>query len=415
MKTMLKQIFRSAGLEVTRYRPLQEAGFDSLSGLDEIIRLKTNVQRRGSMLLSFMTEPFLRGPEGRISNAHTNPGDSLQIANTFLDLGYDVDVIHYRNGTFTPRLDYAYFVGARTNFARIAKLLKSDCVKIVHLDTAHWVFNNYASYRRTFELQQRKGVTIKESQRIIEQNMAIEHADYATIVGNMFTAGTYEYAKKTIFKIPHTTCATYPWPEDKPFESCRRTYVWLGSNGFVHKGLDLVLDAFAAMPDYHLYVCGPIEREPDFQSVYYTELYQTPNIQTIGWVDVSSPAFSNILNKCIGIIYPSCSEAGAGNAITCMHAGIIPVLSYESGTDLTDDFGMILKDCSIDTIRKSIQTISALPGERLRQMSRNAWEFARVHHTRERFAEEYQSVISQILEQNGKQDHNIKKTQLSIG
>ncbi len=367
------------------------------------------------MLLSFMTEPFMAGPEKKISNAHTNPGDSLQIAETFLGLGYDVDVIHYRNGTFVPRADYDFFVGARTNFARIARHLGSGCVKIVHLDTAHWVFNNYASYRRTLDLQQRKGVTIPESQRIIEQNLAIEYADYATIVGNAFTAGTYEYANKAIFKIPHTTCDTYPWFQGKQFESCRRTYLWLGSHGFVHKGLDLVLDAFAGMPDYQLFVCGPIDKEPDFQRVYHTELYQTPHIRTIGWVDVSGPEFGSILNQCVGIIYPSCSEAGAGNAITCMHAGIIPLLSYESGTDLPDDCGIILEDCAIETIRKTVRSLSAVPPERLRQMSHKAREFARLHHTRVRFAEEYTRVIQQIAEENGKQLCRHGEAAISIG
>ena len=33
----------------------------------------------------------------------------------------------------------------------------------------------------------------------------------------------------------------------------------------VHKGLDLVLEAFAGMPEYHLTVCGPVAKEKDFE------------------------------------------------------------------------------------------------------------------------------------------------------
>jgi hypothetical protein len=49
----------------------------------------------------------------------------------------------------------------------------------------------------------------------------------------------------------------------------------------VHKGLDLVLEAFADMPEYHLTVCGPIQKEQDFERAYYRELYQVPNIRRL--------------------------------------------------------------------------------------------------------------------------------------
>ena len=151
------------------------------------------------------------------------------------------------------------------------------------------------------------------------------------------------------------------------------------------------------MPDYQLTICGPIQREKDFEQAYHKELYQLPNIHTIGWVDVSSSEFIDITNNCIGVIYPSCSEGGGGSVINCMHAGLIPVVSYESSVDVKDDFGVIMKDSSINEIRNSIQRISSLPAEDLKSMSRKAWEFARANHTRERFAEEYKKVIKNIL------------------
>ena len=36
----------------------------------------------------------------------------------------------------------------------------------------------------------------------------------------------------------------------------------------VHKGLDLVLEAFVAMPEYHLTVCGKVSSEKDFEDAY---------------------------------------------------------------------------------------------------------------------------------------------------
>ena len=130
-------------------------------------------------------------------------------------------------------------------------------------------------------------------------NLAIERADCATILGNEFTISTFRYANKPIYRLPISAPVIYPWPEGKDFEACRRRFLWFGSNGFVHKGLDLVLEAFAAMPEYHLTVCGPIkeEMEKDFEKTFYRELYQTSNIRTEGWVDVVSPEFMRIANE----------------------------------------------------------------------------------------------------------------------
>ena len=382
---VIKKFLRKVGIEISNYNPIFSM---------ECISLDPDNGYKGSVLLSLWVEPFLSEVGEPVSNAHSHSWTSLQIAKTFLESGYHVDVVDYRNKSFVPEKDYAFFVAFRTNFERISKLLNNDCIKIVYLDTAHWLFNNHETFKRGLALQERKGITLT-GLRIIETNMAIEYADYAIITANRFTLRTYEYAKKPLFRLPFPTCSTYPWPEAKNHASCRKNFLWFGSAGFVHKGLDLVLDAFAELPDCHLYVCGPIQSERDFEEAYRKELYQTPNIHTPGWVDVEGTEFIEITNKCIALIYPSCSEGGGGSAITCMQAGLIPVVSYEASVDV-EDFGIILKESSIETIRQAIQMISTMPAEQLRIMSRKAWEHTRLHHTRERFAEGFRRVVDQV-------------------
>ncbi|MBI4687481.1 MAG: glycosyltransferase [Nitrospirae bacterium] len=386
LQKIIKGAAHGCGLEVTRYYH---------TPIEQRFTIQPNGRSRGSVLLSLWIEPFLLKKGEPFSTNHTHNSESLLIARQFLDLGYSVDVIDYRNRTFIPDKRYKFFVGLRTNFERIARQLNSDCIKVAHLDTAHWLFNNTASFRRGLELQGRRGVTLS-GLRIVETNLAIEYADCATVLGNQFTIDTYRYAQKPIFRIPLSTYVSYQRPEGKNFEACKRNFIWLGSGGLVHKGLDLILDAFSDMPDYHLAVCGPIREEKDFESAYYKELYETPNIHTIGWVDVNSSEFIEIANRCVAIIYPSCSEGGGGSVITCMHAGLIPIASYESSVDIDDSYGVMLGDSSVDTIKKAVKKISDMPAEKLKSMSRNAWEFVRANHTKERFTEEYREFIEEI-------------------
>ncbi len=350
---------------------------------------------KGNVLLSYIIDPFLLKPGESASNRHTHHWESLQIAQTFLDSGYTVDVISYRNILFTPKKTYCFFIAARTNFERIARLLNDDCKKIVHLDTSHWITSNQAGYSRLLDLQKRKNITLS-AKRMIEYNRAIEVADFATVLGNEFTINSYRYAGKPIHRIRISAPDTYPWLENKDFDACRRHYVWLGSAGFVHKGLDLVLEAFADMPDHNLTVCGPTDIEIDFCEAYHKELYETQNIKTIGWIDVESQEFIAILQGAIGTVFPSCAEGGGGSAITCIHGGLIPILSEQASVDVAD-FGVVLRDNTVEEIKEAVRKVSRLPTDQLKTRAHDAWTYMRDNHTREIFAKDYRRYVDEVL------------------
>ena len=364
----------------------------------QLITLLPDSVPKGHALVSYIIESFIIDPEHPTFRSHTHYWETRQIVNTFLELGYAVDLISYRNKSFRPERNYDFLVGARTNFDRLAALLNDSCVKVVHLDTAHWATNNYKAYGRLFDLARRRKVALTDSVRLIEHNSAIEHADFATILGNSFTIDSYAYAGKPIYRIPISSSITYDW-RDRNVDAIRKNYMWFGSSGFVHKGLDLVLELFAEMPDYQLFVCGPLEKEKAFTEEFHRELYETDNIHAVGWVDVNQKKFRQILDQCLGIIFPSCAEGGGGSVITCMHGGVIPVVSAEASVDINGN-GVTLRDCSLAGMRKEVSTLSNLSTAELEHLSREAWQFASSVHTRESFARSYKDFVVDVLLQN---------------
>jgi hypothetical protein len=259
---------------------------------------------KGTVLLSYLTEPFLLRPGQPMPHSHTHPWEIREIGNTFLELGYALDVIRWTNQEFVPKRPYDVFIDARMNLERLAPLVGPKCLKIMHIDTTHWLFHMAAQHNRLRDLQARRGVTLG-LHKTVSPNWAIEHADCATILGNKFTSDTYRYANKPLYRVPYSSPITYPWNDAKDFDACRKRFLWLGSGGLVHKGLDLVLEAFAGMPDHHLTVCGPIDAEPDFARAYQRELRETPNITTIGWIDTAGADFARIIASTLGFVYPS--------------------------------------------------------------------------------------------------------------
>jgi glycosyltransferase involved in cell wall biosynthesis len=388
---------------------IKDAVVGSRQGLSQeatnqaVVSLEPEKSLQGHVLLSYQIRGFLLSSGQPIPMDHHNYWVSLQMAKTFLDLGYGVDVIDYRNSNFWPQRDYAFFVDLRRNLERLAPALNPGCIKVLHIDTAHMLFHNAAEARRLLELQQRRGVTLKPW-RFEVPNLGIEHADYATMNGNRFSISTFRYAGKQIFPVPVAAPVQYPWPEQKDWEKARTNFLWLNSGGLVHKGLDLILEAFADLPEYHLTICGPIKGEKDFERAFFRELYETPNIHLVGWVDVSTTRFMDLAEGCVGILSASCSESRSGSVIGGIHAGLIPIVNYESGVDV-DDFGVMLKSCSVEDIKQAVRATASLPVAELKGMARRAWESVRKYHTRERWAEEYRNAIMTIMQLRSKDTH----------
>lgn len=389
LKRLINKISSSVGIKISRKK------FDKHT--DGLITLQPEGAAKGNVLLAYIIDPFLLKSDEKIPKSHTHFLESTLIAQTFREMGYSVDVISYLNNVFRPVKDYSFFISARTNFQQIAQHLNKECIKIAHLDVAHWITNNHLAYQRCFNVHKRRNSVI-QNYKLIKENFAIEYADYATILGNDFTINTYRYANKPLFRIHLPTCLTFPMFEDKNYKTSKNNFLWFGSSGLIHKGLDLVLEAFAQMPDFNLLVCGPIDQEKDFQEVYFKELYQTANIKTIGWIDIESKEFESILKRCIAVVFPSCAEGGGGSVITCMQGGLIPIVSYEASVDVHDEYGVILKSSTVEEIKNAVRYMAGLSDDTLNQMAKNSRSFAVTNHTMDTYKKRYTEVIETIIE-----------------
>ena len=356
---------------------------------------------RGRALLAHELAGLVLPADAPAPVGHNNIGEARAMRETLLGLGFAVDVISRERTRFRPRHRYDLFVGTRQNFARIAATLNPDCIRVAHLDTAHWLVNNAAVFDRELALRDRRGVAI-DSHKFIQINRAIETADYATLLGNDFDFDSYAFAGKPVFQVPNPSAVTYPWPEGKDFAAASGRFLWIGSQGLVHKGLDLVLEAFARMPDLHLTVCGPIREDRAFEAAYRRELHATPNIETLGWVDIASPAFADLCRRTAALVYPSAAEACCGTVVNSMQAGLIPIVSVGAGVDVDPDFGMVLDELSVEAVGQAARSLAARPPADLAAMARRAWTVARDTYTVETYRAVFGAAIERIVGEHPK-------------
>ncbi|MBU4223855.1 glycosyltransferase [Patescibacteria group bacterium] len=356
-----------------------------------------NGARNKWALLSYVTHPFAIQKKELMKSPHTNPWECLEIADILLERGYGVDVIDWTNTTFIPKKDYAMVIDVNQNLERLTPLLPKNCVKIFYITGAHWSYQNSAERARLKELKKRRGIALVP-RRQMTPSSNIEYADYATSLGNNFAKDTYAYAGKPIVQIPLLSTVAFPSPEKKNFNKISKNFVWIGGGGAIHKGLDLALECFAKLPEYRLAVCGPVAAEKDFAEYYKRELYETPNIKLVGRIDIRGNQFKKIISDSVGLIYPTCSEGQTGSVITGLHAGLIPIVTYQSGVDV-EPFGIMLKTASMPEIEKAIKTIASLPEKELRKRAVSAWNYARENHTMEIFRKTYAAFIDNVIKE----------------
>jgi len=361
------------------------------------VRLRPAAPPIGRALVSYIVDPYLAPLDAALPTSHTNYWESREIGRVLLALGFEVDAIHWTNTAFQPRERYDLVIDVRRNLERLAPLVGGECLKVMHIETAHPSFYNAAQQTRLAALERRRGIVLPPY-RTIEANRAIESADCATILGNERTQATYRFAGKPLYPVPISQPVLYPEPEGKDFAAARRRFLWFGSEGMVHKGLDLTLDAFAGLPELQLTVAGPVARERSFARAYSHELESTPNIHAVGWIDIAGPEFLALASVTLSLVYPSCSEGQSGGTVTCLHAGLLPVVTPEVGLDVAPEWGVVVGEPTVEALRGAVVALAQRPVDELARMAAAAWRWARDHHSRERFTSVYRRQLLAILE-----------------
>ena len=162
-------------------------------------------------------------------------------------------------------------------------------------------------------------------------------------------------------------------------------FLFFASGGQVHKGLDLLLEVFAAESDLELFVCSSFAAEHDFCDTYQKELYGCSRIHPVGFVDIRSEAFRDIIDQCSYVIMPSCSEGIAGSILTAMSAGLIPIVSRECG--FADDEVIHLPSCELAVIRQTCREYADKPLAWIRQEANKSVAIVSSRYNEARYAE----------------------------
>jgi len=320
-----------------------------------------------------------------------------ELAKCIGECGYNVDVVDSfaRRTALVGHYDLVVDIHPKTKSV-YSDRLAADCIKIAYMTSSHSDHRNSAERRRLDELERRRGVKLLPRRQMEPiNNTWLRLADAMFFIGNQRNLSTYgENRPRHVYLIKNTgydfltpECFTHKNPN---------SFLFIASGGQVHKGLDLVLEAFASRPYLELFVCSPFAEEEDFCSTYNRELFETPNIHPVGYVDIGDRVFRQIADRCSFALLPSCSEANAGSVLTAMSAGVIPIVSRECGFDEGEVH--YLRESTIDEIgtvadeyaQKSLQWI-------VEEAARIA-VIAKVRYGTEQYSKTVRAALSAVID-----------------
>ncbi len=344
--------------------------------------------------LSYVVDAFRVDPDAPAYRGRSNLWEARTIGRLLHDLGYIVDVIDCLDPSFVPARRYALYLDVGINLRRLRGLLPSDCLTVYYATGRHWLVQNLAELVRLDALRMRAGIEL-EPRRQVPAHESVNEVSALIVLGNECVAQTFGPSATATYLVPQSVAPFFLESVERDWHDARRTFLWLGSAGMVHKGLDIVLDVFARRADLVLHIVGPAEVESDFAAAYGGPL-RARNVHLHGFMDLGTNSFLDIARRCGVLVYPSCSEAVSGSVLVSMGLGLIPIVSLGTCADV-GSAGIVLAADDADHLESAIDSLVQAPVDVLIQRSDEARRLVSHRQTRRAFEESMAAALRSIV------------------
>lgn len=330
---------------------------------------------------------------------HTNFFEAFEIVKTFIDLNYCIDLCDC-NDTYniskTKEKSYDIIFGLGKAY-ELACNMHPNALKIVYLtESAPKVsYRNEKERINYYFKRHNRRIKILRSGLYYNENL-IKVSDFGICIGNRYNSQFFYdlISADRIYLINPTALINknYIVKTNKNFEVSKRNFLWFGSSGAIHKGLDILLDIFKENKNLKLYIAGLSDTEKWVISHYK----DCKNIINLGFVDVQSLEFIEIMDKVAFVLLPSASEGMSTSVLTCMKHGLIPVVTANVGIDV-DNIGIFLDDYKIEYVENKILELSNMDNSKIKELYNNLLLYVDDKFEVKYFKEDFNKIINSIL------------------
>lgn len=346
-----------------------------------------------TVLISYSIAAFKKNFQSSVF--HTNVYEILEICNAFHENGYVIDIVSSDDLSTLDILSskkYSVIFGFGDVFYEMT-MLNPDAISILYMTENHPELSYVAEIERInyFYERHHKRVPSFRSNMYYKKSHLDKAYDNIIVLGEDFPYRS-QYSK--IFQIYPTGLIndSFCIHREKAI-SAKNNFLWLGSVGAVHKGLDLLIDIARKNADFILHVCGLTENDRKFLKINKME-----NIIDYGKISVNSELFLDICNKVAFVILPSCSEGFSTSIATGMLHGLIPVVTKNIGMNRLGDLAFFIDDYHVDNLEGLISDLMQVDNSYLKALGQRNYFFAKQNFSVEIYADRFNSILRTILE-----------------
>jgi hypothetical protein len=360
------------------------------------IRGKRSVRGRHALVIytAAAVSEYLKGRGDSFSllRSHSGFTESVTMLEALLDAGYTVD---YADMYRIPEINWKKYELVIDAAGTIEKApVVSGQRRIYYSTSCHWKVFNSNSYRHIESFYNRHQIIVCPD-RELKPNYADDAADIISCFGGQYQAASFLTNQHKVRNLSISTTAP-PAESFRKRIASQRQFLWFGGYGPMHKGLDIVVEAFIRRPDLQLHIAGDIASNAKFYAWFQSVTANVKNIRFHGWITPDDSRFTGLVEACDGIVFTSSSEGGAGSVIQCMQYGLIPLVNKQTALDLPDATFQIAGDDPLEQISalaEQLDRFSQFQAPALQEIS----DKISAHYTKKNSIESYRVDLRNLL------------------
>lgn len=328
--------------------------------------------------------------------SHTNKIERYQIIRSFIKKGYCVDICHCLDRKAILKLadvHYDVIFGFGHTY-RAAYTQWPDAKHIIYFTESPYWYSKQQETERLQMFRERTGIekAMKRTGTWYEE----DDENKADVIVCMCEEKLFVKTGKPVYRIAPYGFKSNIIDENLFAERNENHFLVFGIFGYVHKGVDLLIDVVKKHPDWHLHICGdPAELDEDGYDYIY------PNIHMEGYIHVNDVRYKELVQKCMFVILASCSEGMPTGVITGMRHGLIPVVSSNIGMEYCgEEKAVFFDELSERGIEKTLERCTKADRTVLQNMSHSIYEYANDEFSIQAFTKRMDSCLDDILSLN---------------
>jgi len=352
----------------------------------------------------FKTEPFYTNVNQYV---HTNNWEIIESIKILNSRGFSVDLIDRGNSNWKPKHSYDLFLGLGVgntgrHFANYSELSKAPKSILLAMGPQPDISNErtIARYDLFNNRTGQNAPPMRTVSEVVGDNFTkiIKQADYIFSIGEK---GTQSYNSYTGYGLPvlnfyPSTSPRVGYNSEWITTRKNNSFLCFAGNGFICKGVDLVLEAFLGDTTKNLHICGP-QSEAAFFNYYGQKINNAPNIFYHGFIEPGGKTFNALAEHCRYVIFHSASEGCCTSVATAMRAGLVPIINSWTGIK-NEDVGLQLPEDGdiIELIKEVTNSAVNIDSKTYESMVKKTLEKSNLF-SQDSFRSSYTQAIDMVL------------------